>query len=123
MSTNLRRNQKPGIAPGFGGTLGVIALAFGIGVLGAYALDLHSHTCESCGYKWRHLGAFNLGDAASHTCGTVQWWKCGFMKSTTRDMHSMPAQPPAIAQSPRLALSDGGEPTTSLDQQLERRFR
>jgi hypothetical protein len=122
----MNTNQKYRAAPGFGGTLGVIALAFGIGVLGAYALDLHSHTCDFCGYKWRHLGAFNLGDAASHTCGncgTVQWWKCGFMKSTTRDMHSVIAQPPASAQPPRFALSDGGAPTMSFEQQLERRFR
>ena len=64
-----------------GGTLGVIALAFGVGVLGAYMLDLHGHTCEACGHRWRHLGAFNLGDQDAHTCrkcGMVQWWKCGY---------------------------------------------
>lgn len=64
----------------FGGTLGVIAIAFGIGVLGAYALDLHSHAC-ACGHKWRHLGAFNFGDLDAHTCkncGTTQWWKDGW---------------------------------------------
>jgi hypothetical protein len=64
----------------FGGTLGVIALAFGIGVLGAYVFDLHSHTCV-CGNRWYHLGAFNMGDEAAHQCrkcGTVQWWKTGF---------------------------------------------
>jgi hypothetical protein len=86
MSTStMRRNQtfnlRAAPAPALGGTLGVIALALGIGVFGAYALDLHSHTCASCGYKWRHLGAFNLGDPAAHTCrncGNEQWWKCGF---------------------------------------------
>lgn len=61
-----------------GQTLGVIALAFGLGVIGAYALDLHAHTCDKCGKQWRHLGAFNLGDKDAHTCprcGVVQWWK------------------------------------------------
>jgi hypothetical protein len=61
------------------GTLAVLAIVVGIGALGAYALDLHAHTCEACGHRWRHLGAFNLGDPTSHTCkcGTVQWWKDG----------------------------------------------
>lgn len=62
------------------GTLGVIAFAFGIGVLGAYMLDLHGHQCCKCGHRWRHLGAFNFGDEPAHTCvrcGTVQWWKDG----------------------------------------------
>jgi hypothetical protein len=60
--------------------LGTIAIAVGVGMLGAYMLDLHSHTCEACGHRWRHLGAFNLGDPVAHTCskcGTVQWWKDG----------------------------------------------
>lgn len=63
-----------------GSTLGAIAIAVGIGVVGAYMLDLHGHTCDRCGRRWRHFGAFNLGDEASHTCsrcGEVQWWKCG----------------------------------------------
>ncbi len=63
------------------GTLGVLAIAVGVGVLGYYMLDGHSHTCEACGHRWRHLGAFNFGDATAHTCrqcGTVQWWKDGF---------------------------------------------
>lgn len=63
------------------GPLGVIALALGIGVFGYYMLDGHAHTCEACGNRWRHLGAFNLGDPQAHTCkqcGTVQWWKDGF---------------------------------------------
>ena len=67
-------------SPSLGNVLGTIALAVGVGLLGAYALDIHSHTCESCGTRWRHLGAFNVGDPGSHTCskcGTVQWWKDG----------------------------------------------
>jgi hypothetical protein len=63
-----------------GHTLGVIALATGVVVLGLYVFDLHSHTCEACGERWRHLGVFNHGDPVSHTCGkcgTVQWWKDG----------------------------------------------
>lgn len=63
-----------------GGTLGALAIMVGLGALGAYMLDLHGHTCEQCGRRWRHLGAFNLGDENSHTCsrcGQVQWWKCG----------------------------------------------
>lgn len=49
-------------------------------MLGAYMLDLHAHTCDGCGNRWRHLGAFNVGDPTSHTCGkcgVVQWWKDG----------------------------------------------
>lgn len=64
----------------FGSALGTVAIAIGVGVLGAYMLDLHTHTCDACGYRWRHLGAFNVGDADSHTCGNcgvVQWWKDG----------------------------------------------
>ena len=60
----------------------LMTLAFTVGVVafGLYALDLHSHRCEGCGHKWYHLGAFNVGDPASHTCGkcgAVQWWKDG----------------------------------------------
>jgi hypothetical protein len=68
----------------FGGTLGIMALAFGLGVLGAYMLDVHAHTCEACGNRWRHLGAFNLGDLEAHRCqkcGQVQWWKCGWQRA------------------------------------------
>jgi hypothetical protein len=64
----------------FGGTLTALAIAVGLGVLGAHMLDLHGHTCDRCGRRWVHLGAFNLGDEQSHTCarcGEVQWWKCG----------------------------------------------
>ena len=66
--------------PSIGSMLGVIAIEVGVGVFGAYMLDMHSHTCEACGNRWRHLGAFNVGDPESHTCGkcgTVQWWKDG----------------------------------------------
>lgn len=62
------------------GLLATIAITAGVVAFGAYALDLHAHTCANCGHKWRHLGAFNLGDEESHTCarcGQVQWWKCG----------------------------------------------
>lgn len=62
------------------GLLATIAITAGVVAFGVYALDLHSHTCANCGHKWRHLGAFNLGDEESHTCarcGQVQWWKCG----------------------------------------------
>jgi hypothetical protein len=63
------------------GTLGKIAIAVGVGVLGYYLLDGHGHTCEGCGHRWRHLGAFNFGEVPAHTCkvcGTVQFWKDGF---------------------------------------------
>jgi len=63
----------------FGRVLGALAVAVGVGAIGAYMLDLHGHTC-TCGKRWRHFGAFNLGDAESHTCsqcGQVQWWKDG----------------------------------------------
>lgn len=62
------------------GLLATIVITAGVVAFGVYALDLHAHTCANCGYKWRHLGAFNLGDEESHTCarcGQVQWWKCG----------------------------------------------
>jgi len=62
------------------GLLATIAITAGVVAFGVYALDLHAHTCANCGHKWRHLGAFNLGDEESHTCarcGQVQWWKCG----------------------------------------------
>ena len=67
-------------SPSIGNMLSVIAITAGIGVLGYYMLDGHSHRCESCGNGWRHLGAFNVGDPAAHSCsrcGTVQWWKDG----------------------------------------------
>lgn len=85
----------------FGDTIASIAIVVGVVALGAYALDLHGHRCESCGHRWRHLGAFNLGDERSHTCrscGQVQWWKCG-VPQVLRDAHSRhyPASPNTLA--------------------------
>jgi hypothetical protein len=77
-------------------TIGVIAVAFGVGVLGAYMLGLHSHTCVECGHRWRHLGAFNLGDLEAHTCGrcgTVQWWKSGWQSFDGKDGAFVTATP------------------------------
>ena len=82
--------------PSFGSMLGVIALAFGVGALGYYMFDGHAHTCEGCGTKWRHLGAFNVGDPAAHSCqkcGTVQWWKDG-VPHVFRDVLRQP--PPKV---------------------------
>jgi hypothetical protein len=81
-STPWRTFEPPAQSPSvsFGGTLGALAVAVGFGVLVAHMLDLHGHRCERCGRRWRHFGAFNLGDEKSHTCascGEVQWWKCG----------------------------------------------
>ena len=83
-----------------GSMLGTIAIAVGVGMLGAYMLDLHTHTCEACGHHWRHLGAFNHGDPVAHTCskcGTVQWWKDG-AAHVFRD---------ALRQPPPKVLPDG----------------
>jgi len=95
------------------GTLGVLAIAFGIGVLGAYMLDLHGHTCCRCGHKWRHLGALNVGNESSHTCsrcGTVQWWKNG-VPHAWREGHAVetatvgiPGGPPDPRGHPQRAL-------------------
>ena len=63
-----------------GRTFGVIAVAFGMGVAGAYLLDWHKHACPSCGRRWGHLGAFSFGDDNSHRCpdcGKTQWWREG----------------------------------------------
>jgi hypothetical protein len=71
--------------------LATIALTIGAVAVGLYAFDWHSHTCEACGTRWRHLGAFNVGDPGSHTCSkcsTVQWWKDGVphvFRSTLRE--------------------------------------
>ena len=102
--------------PSIGNVLSTIALALGVGVLGYYMLDGHSHTCESCGHRWRHLGVFNHGDPDAHACkcGTVQWWKDG----TAHVFRDVLRQPPPkelpntlvsrlqeIRSTPRLALS------------------
>ena len=110
--------EEPASPPAsFGNMLGVIAITFGVVALGAYALDLHGHQCESCGHRWHHLGAFNLGDPEAHSCGkcgTVQWWKDG----TPHVFREALRQPPpkvmpdtlvsrlqGLGAEPRLALS------------------
>ena len=58
--------------------VGLIGVAIGVGVVGMYALDYHSHQCDGCKHTWRHLGAFNKGDHDAHTCpscGQLQRWK------------------------------------------------
>lgn len=109
-TTPWRTFQEPSPPPSgssVGGTLGALAIAVGLGVLGAKMLDLHGHTCERCGRRWRHFGAFNLGDEPSHTCsrcGEIQWWKCGvphvlrgsqFVESPSNP--ALPPVPPAFA--------------------------
>ena len=89
------------------GTLGVIAIALGVGVIGAYVLDAHGHTCEACGKRWWHLGAFNLGDPKAHTCascGTVQWWKNG-TPHVFRSVLRTPLPDPYAALRERFALN------------------
>lgn len=73
--------------------LGTLAITAGVIALGAYVFDAHGHTCESCGEKWTHLGAFNVGDPTSHTCkrcGTVQWWKDGIPHVFRGALHQAP---------------------------------
>lgn len=99
--------QKP--SSGFLGGFGAIALALGVGALGVYALDYHRHSCEQCGARWGHFGAFNLGDEASHTCshcGQVQWWKCGAPHVLRGSQFVDPPTPPAsaFANVPTVAL-------------------
>jgi rRNA maturation endonuclease Nob1 len=70
-------------------TLGVIAIAFGIGMAGAYVFDWHGHRCDQCGTTWNHLGAFSAGEPDKHTCpkcGAMQWWKDGVPRHV-RDVH------------------------------------
>jgi hypothetical protein len=57
---------------------GLLLAGAGVVVAG-YMLDFHGHSCCRCGRRWRHFGAFNLGDEESHrcSCGEVQWWKDG----------------------------------------------
>jgi hypothetical protein len=88
-------------------TLGAIAIAVGVGVVGAYMLDLHGHTCDRCGRRWRHFGAFNLGDEASHTCsrcGEVQWWKCGAPHVLRGSEFAAPPSAPAAPALPSVAV-------------------
>lgn len=106
-------------APSIGNMLGTIALAIGVGVLGYYALDGHSHTCEACGHRWRHLGVLNLGDPVAHSCarcGTVQWWKDGVPHVFREALRSPPSKvlPDTIVsrlreirEAPRMALASG----------------
>lgn len=102
--------QAPPSAMGsFGSALGTVAIAIGVGVLGAYMLDMHAHTCDACGNRWRHLGAFNVGDSASHTCkscGVVQWWKDGVPHVFRSSLQ--PVSPATIAA--RLQESRGVRP-------------
>jgi hypothetical protein len=75
-----QRASKDDPAPRGPGLLTSLAIAAGVVALGMYVFDWHSHSCEACGHKWRHLGALNVGDPRAHTCarcGTVQWWKDG----------------------------------------------
>jgi len=91
-------------SPSIGKMLGVVAVALGVGVLGYYAFDGHAHTCESCGHRWRHLGAFNLGDPRAHSCGrcgTVQWWKDGTPHVFRQALRSPPPEVlPGVIGSP-----------------------
>lgn len=88
-------------AVSFGGVMGALAVAIGLGVLGVHMLDLHGHQCDRCGRRWRHFGAFNLGDEKSHTCGgcgEVQWWKCGAPHVLRGSQFAQP--PTMLASSP-----------------------
>lgn len=64
-------------------TLYLALLAASVGAAGAAVAvvgEWHRHTCETCGHRWSHLGAFNVGNLAAHTCGRCgreQWWKDG----------------------------------------------
>lgn len=108
-------SPAPPPAPSLGGVIGTVAIAIGVGVLGAYMLDLHSHTCEACGNRWRHLGAFNLGDPVSHTCskcGTVQWWKDG-APHVFREALRQP--PPKVLPDALVAMEAGATPRQALE--------
>ena len=89
-------SKKPPRDPNsIGSMLGTIAIAVGAGVLGYYMLDGHSHTCEGCGHKWRHLGILNLGDPNAHACkqcGTVQWYKDGIAHVFRTPLREPPAR-------------------------------
>jgi hypothetical protein len=94
---------------------GTLAIAIGVGVIGYHMLDGHTHTCESCGHRWRHLGAFNLGDPAAHTCGrcnTVQWWKDG-TPHVFRDVLRQP--PPKPLPEALVSMQINSAPRRALD--------
>jgi hypothetical protein len=101
--------------PAFGGTLGVIAVALGVGFIAAYTLDAHAHRCDSCGHKWWHLGAFSLGEKAAHTCkrcGAEQWWKSSVpaeyrqaYNSYGHDSWTMPVATQNQAESPNISAA------------------
>jgi hypothetical protein len=93
------------------GTIGILAIAFGVGVLGAYTLDWHGHSC-ACGNKWHHLGAFNGGDQEAHRCsrcGQVQWWKDGF-PHVIRDIPRTPPRDPYAGMRSRFAQNGEAAP-------------
>lgn len=102
------KSQQPKQKPGWVNTLEVFAIAIGVGMFGAYMLDMHSHTCQACGNRWRHLGAFNFGEVKAHTCakcGTVEWWKCGYQGafvpvSKPSPFGARPASPPPTSPMP-----------------------
>ena len=93
-----RKDPEPGKTSIADAIVG-LAIAAGFVAVGAYMLDLHGHTCDRCGRRWRHFGAFNLGDEKSHTCsrcGDVQWWKCG----TPPVLRGVPAPASSFESSP-----------------------
>ena len=119
-------NDKPPQGPSQPfGTLGTIALAFGVGVLAAYSLDIHSHSCE-CGNKWWHLGALKTGDLQAHRCrrcGETQWWKSdvpsALRKDTNpfgHDAYTLPKAPKskALASPPTRTLPALSSTSTAL---------
>ena len=114
------RSQEPAEpASSIGGALGTLAVALGVGVFAAYALDLHTHVCESCGHSWRHLGALNHGDPKAHTCSrceTIQWIKDGVPHVFREVLRTPPrmvlsdavvSRLKEVGAAPRLALNPG----------------
>lgn len=105
-----------GASPPSTGVFSSLAILVGVGVLGAYMLDLHAHTCEGCGKRWRHFGAFNFDDEESHTCtrcGQVQWWRGGAPHVRRGSQFAMPARVPALpAALSQLALPPPTNPPT-----------
>ena len=89
------------------GFLATVAITVGVVALGAYVFDWHAHQCEACGTRWRHLGAFNIGDPGAHACGkcgTVQWWKDG-VPHVFRDVLRQP--PPEVLPDTRVSRMQG----------------